>query len=290
MKIKGLIRLVASVAALFTLSGCFQSETTVHVKADGSGTVVEETMLGAQASAMLGGMGGMMPAPDGKPAKNPLDEMFSEEKAKKKASEMGEGVTFVKLENLDKDGKKGARITYAFEDINKLKLGLDSGSDTMEGMGDGMPGNEADKGKKAEKKGDPVRFKFKNGKLTILMPKPDEEAKLEKPEGAPDATDLTDEMNKDPQAEAMAKAMFADMKMSVRVVVESGIKKTDATHVDGNTITLMEMNFGEIMQNEKGMKVLDQLEGKNPEEIAELLKGVEGVKIETKEKIKVQMK
>ena len=88
----------------------------------------------------------------------------------------------------------------------------------------------------------------------------------------------------------MAKAMFADMKMAVRLVIEPGIKKCDATHVEGNTITLMEMNFGELMKDPKGMKLLDQMEGKKPEEVAKLVEGIAGVKFETKEKITVEMK
>jgi hypothetical protein len=289
MKIKRFIHIVASVAALSTLSSCLQNEVTVHLKSNGSGTVVEETILGAQMSAMLGGMGGMM-SPDGQAAKNPIDEMASKEKAKEKAAEMGEGVTVQKIEKIDKDGKKGVRVTYAFEDINKLKLSLNSGAKAMEGMGDDMPGKKAEKVEKDE--GDPVRFKYEDGTLTILVPHADKDAaaKAKKPEGAPAAADVAKEMKKDPQAEAMMKAVFADMKMAVRVVVEPGIKKSDATYVDDKTITLMEMNFGEIMQDEKGMKKLDELEGKSPEEVAELLKGIKGVKIETKEKIEVKMK
>jgi len=288
MKIKRLIHVAASLAALFTLPGCLQNEVTVHVQSDGSGTVVEETVLGAQMSAMLGGMGGMM-GPDGQAAKNPVDEMASKEKAKEKAAEMGEGVTVEKIEKIDEDGRKGVRITYAFKDINKLKLSLNSGAKAMEGMGDNMPGKEAAKDEKGE--GDPVRFKLDGGKLTILMPQPDEAAKAKKPEGADEAAKkVGEEMKRDPQAEAMMKAVFAEMKMAVRVVVEPGIKKTDATYVDGKTITLMEMNFGEIMQNEKGMAVLDKLQGKSPEEVAELLKGMKGVKLVTQEKIKVKMK
>lgn len=277
--------ILASIGALFGLSGCLQNETTITVKADGSGTVVEETMLGAQMAAMLGGLGGLGAEPGAAP-EDPLAEMFSEDKAKEKAAKMGEGVSLVKVEKIDKDGKKGGRVTYAFKDINKLKIGLDSGMDALEGPAAGMPGGE-EAIEEAEEASDPVQFQFADGKLTVVLPQPDkdgEAAEIEIPEKAEEKSP------EDAQAEAMAKAMFADMKMAVKLVIEPGIKKCDATHVEGNTITLMEMNFGELLQDEKGMKLLDQMEDMKPEQAGKLLEGVKGVKFETKEKITVEMK
>src|SRR5690606_38958518 len=116
------LSLASVVAALFTTS-CFQSETTVHLNKDGSGTLVEETRFGGQALEMLSqfaqGFGGGAP---GAEKKDPLDEMFSEDKAKARAAKLGEGVTFEKAEKSEKDGFKGTRTTYKFADINKLVL------------------------------------------------------------------------------------------------------------------------------------------------------------------------
>ena len=290
MKTLRLFLLPAAVA--FALSGCLQNETVVHVKPDGSGTIVEETFLGAQMAAMLGGLGGLSDEKD-KPAKDPLDEMFGEDKAKAKASQLGEGVTFDKLEKIEKDGKKGARVTYKFADINKLLLHTDDATSGLDqGMGappdatgaEGAPAPEAKK-----KKSDPIRFQLAGGKLTITMPKPDttkkDEAK-DKPEGEKPKEDAAEKA----QSEMMMKTMLADMKIAIRVVAESGIASTDATHVSGNTVTLMEMNFGELVSNPDAMKTLEKLEGKGPDEAAAALKGIKGVKVETKEKITIKMK
>ena len=43
--------------AALALPSCLQQATTIHLNKDGSGTLVEETTLGAQASAMLEQMG-----------------------------------------------------------------------------------------------------------------------------------------------------------------------------------------------------------------------------------------
>ena len=282
---KKFVLLLASVGAMLSLNSCLQNEMTITVKADGSGTVVEETVFGAQMSAMMGGLGGLG-GEAGAPQENPLDEMFSKDKAKEKAAKMGEGVTVAKVEKIDKDGKKGGRVTYAFKDINKLKLGLGSGMDALDSMGPPGADGEGEEGEKEEIE-DPVQFKLEGKKLTVILPQPDKDAK------APDVEIPEKEEEKSPedaQAEAMAKAMFADMKISVKLVIEPGIEKCDASHVDGNTITLMEMNFGELMKNEKGMKLLDQMEDKSPQEVAKLVEGIDGVSFESKEKITVDMK
>ncbi|MCX6868333.1 MAG: hypothetical protein NTV46_19430 [Verrucomicrobia bacterium] len=285
------------VAAAFALSGCLQNETTVRVKPDGSGTIVEETFLSAQMMAMLGGLGGLGGDQD-KPAKDPLDEMFGQDKAKAKAAKLGDGVTLDKIEKIDKDGKKGARTTYKFADISKLKLLTCYATSGMnEGMGGTPPDAAATEGTPApetgKKKGDPIRFQMANGKLTITMPRPDitskDEAKDKAKDKPADETPLSDAAD-NAQGELMMKTLLADMKIAIRVVAETGIAATDASHVEGNTVTLMEMNFGDVVANPAAMKTLEKLKGKSPDEAAAALKGIKGVKVETKEKISIKMK
>jgi hypothetical protein len=238
-------------------------------------------------SAMLGGLAGLGGDADAA-AKDPLDEMFGPDKANEKAAKMGEGVSVEKVEKIDKDGKKGARVTYKFADINKLKVSPD---DATSGMEQGLGGEAGAKVEEAKKKSKPITFQLADGKLTVNMPQPDLTG--DKPEG--EAGEVSEEVAKpdaaeQAQAEQMMKAMFADMKVSFKLVIEPGIAECDATHVDGNAITLMEMNFGELMTNPDGMKIMEKLEGKKPEEVAEMVKGLKGVKVETKEKFTVKMK
>jgi len=276
---------IAPVAAALALTGCFQSETTINVKADGSGTIVDETTLGAQMSAMLGGLGGLGGDDAKQPAKDPMDEMFGADKAKEKATQMGEGVTLDKVEKIDKDGKKGARVTYKFADINKVKINPDQAASGMDkGLGGGEAGAQIDK---AKKKAKPITFRLAAGTLTVNMPRPEEKdkpAKVAVDKPAPEGD------KPDAQGEQMMKAMFADMKIGIHVVVEPGIAKTDATHVAGNKITLVEMNFGELMANPEGLKAIQKMEGKKPEEIAAAVKGIKGVKMEPKDKITAKLK
>lgn len=275
---------MASALAALILPSCFQSETTIRLNKDGSGTLVEETKLGGQMLAMMdqmaAGFGG-----GGDQAKNdPVKEMFSEEKAKKRAAELGEGVTFEKSEPVEANGAKGARVTYKFKDINKLKVSTADSAKNMSPMGDmaDMPG--APKAKKPE----PISFAYADGKLTIKMPKPD--ADDAKGEEKPSDEEAGMPGMDSPEAEAMMKQMFADMKMSLKVVIEPGIADSNATHKDGDTITLMEMNFGKLIENADAFKKLQKMDQKDPAAAMEALKGVEGVKFEVKEEITVKVK
>ena len=92
------------------------------------------------------------------------------------------------------------------------------------------------------------------------------------------------------RSQAMMAQMFKGMKVSAKLVVPSGIQKTNATYVKDNTVTLLLMDFDEIMKNKDGMKALKKLEGATRAELGEALKGVKGAAVETKPKIRVRLK
>lgn len=267
------LSLASVVTACFTTS-CFQSETTVHLNKDGSGTVVEETRLGGQALEMLAQLSQLGGAAPGAEQKDPLDDMFSEEKAKARAAKLGEGVTFEKSEKTEKAGFKGGKTTYKFADINKLTLNT---SDSMSDSMPEIPGQPKPEAKKTE----PIRFKYEGGKLTVLNPQPE---KKEAPAGeaAPPAAD--------PAQMEMAKQMFAGAKVSINLVIEPGIAETNATHVDGNKVTLLEMDLGKLMQNQEAFNKLSAAGNEDPAAAMEALKGVDGVKVEIAKEVTVSVK
>ncbi len=274
---KKTLLLLASAISALVLPGCFQHETTITLNKDGSGTIVEESRLGAQMLAMMGqvaaGLGG------GDNAQDPLKDMFSEDKAKKRASELGEGVAFEKSEPVNANGSKGAKVTYTFKDINKLKVKTGDGMKNMT-PGDGIPGVE-----EAAAKDEPVTFSYQDGKLTVKLPQPKKDD-ADSPAAENAATPDMD----NPQAMEMMKQMFADMKMSVKLVIAPGISETNATHSDGNTITLMEMNFGKLVENPENLKKMAAMDQKDPTAAMESLRGIDGVKFEDKPEITVTLK
>jgi hypothetical protein len=275
---KKILLAMASALISLVLPGCFQNETTIHLNKDGSGTLVEETKLGAQMLAMMeqmaAGFGG-----GGAAKEDPMKQMFSEEKAKKRAAELGEGVTFDKTETVEANGAKGARVSYKFKDINKIKVSTSDGVKNAAPMGD-LPGAQA------AKTGEPISFAYADGKLTIKMPEPQKPAAADSPAAEEAAApDLNS-----PEAEAMMKQMFADMKMGIKLVIAPGIAETTATHKEGDTITLMEMDFGKLIEKPENLKKMAAMDQQDPTAAMEALKGIDGVKFEAKPEITVTLK
>lgn len=270
---KNLIRTLLIAASAFALPSCFQHAITVQIQPDGSGTIVEETRLGAQMLQMMeqmaAGFGGNAAQAD------PTKDMLSEDKAKERATKLGQGVRLVKVEPVADHGNKGARVTYAFDDITQINLSTSEGSKAMQPPG--APPRQAPKES-------PIRFEFNDGELTVLMPQPDPDA-LQKADAPAEQPDLDN-----PEAMDMMKQMFGDMKMSIVIQASSGIASTDATHRDGDTVTLMEMNFGKLVENEDNLKKLATIDQKDPQKAMEAFKGIDGVRFESKPSIKIKLK
>jgi len=270
LKTMKFIYLLSSIVVALSLTSCLQNETTIHLNKDGSGTLVEETTFGAQAVAMFSQMAAMG---GGQPGGDPIAEMFSAAKAKERAAKMGEGVTLEKAEPLVRGANKGGRVTYHFTDINKLKITPGEGiKDTLPTA----PGQEA-----APQKDNHVQFKYADGKLTLVMsdPKKAETPKAPKPEQP--------EMS--PQEQAMMKQMMGDMTMKFFIVADGGIKSSNATYRDGNKVTLIDMEMGKLMENPETMKKLRALGEDDSEKAMEVMKGIEGVKVETQKEVTIEL-
>lgn len=269
-----LLTLASVLGITLVLASCFQNETTIHLNKDGSGTLIEETRLGAQTLAMfdqMAALGGENASED------PVQQMFSEAKAKTRAAELGEGVAFEKSEAVNANGSKGARVTYRFKDINKLKISAGDSMKKMSPMGEGRA--------PVAKKSQPIVFSYADGTLTVKMPQPAKPAALEIPAG--EGLDKPDMDS--PEGQAMMKQMLGDMTMSLKVVVESGIAETNATYPSGNTITLLEMDMAKLLENADTLKQLSKVDPKDSAAAMEALKGIKGVKFETQQAVTVKI-
>ena len=265
-----------------TIPSCFEVNDTVNLKKDGSGTIVEEIVLGGQMSQMLGNFaalaGGGADAP----------EIFSENTANERAEKMGKGVTLTKFEKIDKNGSKGARMTFSFNDINTVTL---ASSDGLSGIQKMTPDQQAPKEK-------PMTFQYKDGVLTISNPsaEPDPEQEDQAKKAAAEMKEKFGGEMPDPaspegaQMQAMMMEMFKDMKMSVTLNMEDGIAETNATHRDGNTVTLAEVDFGKLMEKPENMKGLNLLDMQDPAAMQKNLAKIPGVKVEMKKEITIKVK
>jgi hypothetical protein len=268
---KRILLLLTSLVAL-VLPSCLQNETVIYLNKDGSGTLVEETTLGEQMSAMLAQFAAL-----GGGGEDPLAEMFSEQKGKARAASFGEGVTFEKAEMVQRGVNKGGRVTYRFTDINTLRIS----------PGDGMknvnPGADLGIAAAAADKADPITFSFTDGSLPIQVPHPDVK------DVPAEAADLAGEAA-NPEMEAMMKQMLGDMRVSFKLVAESGIAETNATHREGNTVNLMEIDFGKLLKNEGAFQKLSSVDQNDMEATMALLRDFEGVKFEPQKEVTVSLK
>ena len=258
----------AAVLAMMATS-CIEHHVTIELNKDGSGTVVEETSLSAATIAMLeqmaAGLGG-----EGGEAPDPTADMMDKAAAEEKAKAMGEGVTLKSVEKIDAGGRKGAKITYAFEDINKVKYGF---GDSLDEMG---PGEAAG----GEEKSEPIEFSYADGVLTVKNPNIGKAEEAAADEEIPEV---------DPGAMAQAQ-MLKGMKMSMKLKCAGGIAETNATHHEGDTVTLISMDMDKLLENPAAFAKLQKAQPESPAEMTEALQGVEGVKVDTNEELKVTLK
>ena len=279
--------LILAALTSLCLSGCFQVERVVKLKADGSGTIEETVTMGsamiAQMKAMQAGFGGAFEGavegadkdaakdkPKDKPAAKPF-ELLDEAKLKEEAKKMGEGVTFVSAKKITSKDREGYAATYAFTDINKVRL--DMAPPDMGSKGGPEVSTKAD---------EPLTFKFAKGKpatFEVAIPTPKKDAK---------------EAAADPTQEAMQEAMlpmmqqmFKDMRLAVAIEVQGKIVATNAQYKDASRVTIADIDFNKILADPAKFKAMAKITDPNSAEGKAFLKTVPGIKIETNSPVKI---
>ena len=266
---KRTLRALLSMVATLGLSSCFEMKSVVTVNKDGTATIEETALVGAQLKAMMGSLGAQ-PGPDGQanPAAGLKDMVPDKAKAEERAKKMGEGVTVKTHEDVTMpDGRGGVKVTYAVADIRKLKY---------------TPFEAKSQDGAAAK---PMTFSLEGDTLTLVNP-PDEAAAKEKP--------AVPKMPKEQMEAQMAmmKPMFAGMRMSMTVKSASGIASSDASHLEGDTVTLLDMQIDKLMEKpETFSKFMESADQKPTQaEMAEMFKGVDGIKVEAKKSVTIKLK
>jgi hypothetical protein len=269
--------LAAGVVALAT-TGCLAVDSNIKVRPDGSGTIEQTMLVNASAMGMMSMMGGEGEAKGASPA-----EMFSETKLKAEAAKLGEGVTFVSSTPLTRGDMQGVTAIYSFTDFNALRItasppdmGNESGTVKTSGSGNDI---------------DMVLTRKGSSSLITL----DMFADKDKPAPARDATadaggdnpfgDMPKEML------GMLAPMFKDMRIAVTVEPVGQIVRTNATHVDGSKITILDIAFGELFADPSGFEKMEQL-GNSPsmDQIRTALSGVKGIKVNEVEKLEIEFR
>ena len=275
MKLVQKIIMISTTVLFF--SGCIDMQTTITVNKDGSGMVEENIFMGKEIINMFKEFASAF-ADSTEPNKE--FNFFEESEIKSKASDFGEGITFVSMENIKTDEKEGYKAIYEFKDLNNVKVNQD-------------PANEVPMTNPAqteEPKNEYVYFKFTKGHPNrIVFRLPDSEDKKEEKIKQSEMSE-TDETNAEADSsnfDEMIKFM-KDMRAKIEIKVNGNITKTNATHVDGNTITLFDINFSELLSDADKLEKFKKLNPNSFEEVKELVADIPGIKVELNKEVFIE--
>jgi len=277
-------RILATIVATaaLTLTGCMDVDTLVTVNKDATGKITQTIVFGQAMMQMMSLNMSNTPGGDTGTQNVMLNSMV--EQFKTKAPQLGEGVKCVSAEPLTEAGKTGLKVVYSFTDVRKLRVSQqpEMGPSPMSGMpGQGSADTH-------------IVFDMVQGnpaKLVIKMPQPDY-----KPEDVPTNVPAVPEVPQvSEEQQKMMKDTFGDLCIKVRVQVNGEIKNTNASYVDTdpvtkrkNTVTLLNMNVGQVLGNPEYLKKLSSM-GKQPdlEQAKKIMKDFPGLKIETAKSVEV---
>ncbi len=245
--------------AILPLTGCFQASTVVRVKADGSGTIEQRILLTdaameqLRAFAILGGSSADAVDPT------------SEAQARSMAAAIGAGVTYVSSMPVRANKAQGRDTIYAFTDITKLRI-----SEQPK-----VPGGVSLRSSGVNTDGEPITFALTrqpdaNVQLRILVPRPGM-LPLATPNANGEVTPPSVE-----QIE-MVRGMLAGARLSVAVEPEGQLVSTTSPFVEGNRVTLIDLDIDKAGSDPDLVKKLQS--PKTFEDAKSAINSVPGLKI-----------
>ncbi|MBP6509392.1 MAG: hypothetical protein KA339_02455 [Candidatus Kapabacteria bacterium] len=266
------IILVIVVVASALLTGCLRSSMSVLVRKDGTAVVTDTLMLTPSTLKMWEEMA--------KATKTPLQtllkEQWSDSAMYAEASKMGPGVSVRSVKFVKSSKGAGYVAIYDAKDIGTLSISKNAFHEHM---------NTPDPSKKSAPSY--VRFTRVGSRVTVnnmpLAPEPKNDSA---------ATPSDEELR---QQLTMVKKFMTDLEIAIRIVVEPGIASTDATYVQQNTITVIDLPFNKIIARfEKDPSVFRIMQGIPTPEPWSLERGFNSLgtaaKMETKEVFSFEMK
>ena len=274
---KFLFKIFGLSAVGILLSGCLEMHTVITVNKDGSGLVEENIFIGKEIIKMFKEFAAAFAD-----STQPQQEfnLFEEEKIKAKTSDYGEGIEFVSMENIVTDEREGYQAIYKFKDLNKVKVNQDPS--------DEMPMAEPKEG--SEKTNEYVFFKFITGNPNRIVFKLPDETKKEEENTKQIKTDDTTATNVEADSSDLKNMVkfMKDMKAKFEIRVDGKITRTNATHVDGNTVTLFDIDFAQLISDKEKLEEFKKFNPNSFEEVKKLVSGIPGIKVELNKEVFIE--
>ncbi len=256
-----------ALAALLCLTGCFTFETLLKVQRDGSGTLEQTFVLSGpmlQMMTMFAGEDGEAP------------DLCDEDELRQQAADMGQGVRLTSVEPVEGEERAGCRAFYRFDDVSALRISQDPGDRLPDAMNEAAAQDEPP---------EYLTFDFTPGAtatLVVHVPQNFDNAGMRDPNEAP-----ADSSQRALQLQMM-REMLKGARLRIALDVEGAIKETNATYREGSRVTLVDVNFDELLKDEKQLERLMDADPKSPDEVKALLKDVRGIRMEMQDPVRLR--
>ena len=283
-RLVALSRTLLALLVAVAVTGCMSYETTLTIRPDGSGTVSEQLLVKQQFAQMMASMD--TTSSEGK--------LFTESKIRDRAQSRS-GLTVESVEMISDARGEGYRSTYSFANVNDI--------DFNPSPDDMLPGNEDMKEQGAEigsafsemnimfEPGSPATFR-------LVMPEDDDvnDAMADddamsddamESDGAMPGSNDTEEVTG--QEMRMMQMMMADTGFRVSIEVDGEIVETNASHRDGNRVTILNFDLGTLSRDTTALRTF--LESSSEDDMSEEeLAGLPGMQFETKEDVFIRFR
>lgn len=268
-------RALVALLATISLAGCVNVSSTLTVRPDGSGTVTERMVLPAQVAMMMQSLQQLGDSAATSPA------LLTEEDVRDRSESMS-GMRLESVTMLSDDRGEGYEAVYAFDNLNDVNYDPAPGDVLPDDTRQGSEENPMDLLSA-------VDLSFEPGTpatLTIGMPR-DDDPEIED-DTRPDDPSIDDPSS--PREEKLIRQMLQDSGLRLVINVEGDIVETNATHRSGSSVTLIDMDFGEIMQDSTSFSRMmsNDFDVGSTSAAYDSLNTVPGITIEPREKVTIR--
>lgn len=225
------------------LIGCLRTSTTVIVNTNGSATVIDTVLF---VGSTIDFFNELVESMDSTVTSDSQPSMWNDSTLRKRAALMGEGVVFIGASNIQIDSSRGYVATYQIQNISNLKIDKSAFHSKMDDVtSTPVSGNTI------------TGFSFADHTLTISNPQFEPEY---------EAGDTVLSANEALQQLEMARSILQDLSVTYRIRINGAITETNASHVNGNDVTLVEFHFSEVIDSLRNNPEIFQLMKGTPEQ------------------------
>ncbi len=255
----------------------------MRLRGDGSGEIVQTIQVSPAFIAKMKASGAKLQDAGESDWRQELEQAAEEVRAH--PATFGEGVTFVSAEPIGTDEAPGMRLTLAFADISRVDLSR------VQGLG-ALGASSAQEGS-----GQDLRFRFdRRGRgrrvLTAVFIEPPAEPGAAAPAPVPKTGLKTGDPGLDAFGKELTKmieAMFTGMRIVLAVEVPTLIA-TNSSHVEGNTVTLLEVDMDALLADQTKLAALGGTSDMSLAAMRRLFADVPGVKLPPANEVTIEFR